>query len=358
MIELVIRTGGLLSPAPGGPRIGLSAEAVKLFRDGDGRVRRSRRLADPPLTPAFDTVREVMGETARALGAAGNAAVQSVVAEVRELPGAAWRRTRVLARVETVAGPVLAGAETRGTPAGEGPRAALRDLGARLSGLPSRLADPPAGWEGLPLVLAPDVAAVVVGGTWLVLTSRGGHRARERLAGRKVLPGITLSDLPSAHPPGFPDDAGRPAGEIRLVDGGVLRPREPEEATGALPGRAVWDHDRGALVPAQVCRVRVGGADAPPTERFTELVWCVEGVQRYRPDGEVWLTCLARVSTRPSGWFAVRLRGRPQRLLKISGGFLGEAVPVCTDSDVTTRALLLPSARELEEEGNGTVGTL
>ncbi|GAA5050227.1 hypothetical protein HNP84_004120 [Thermocatellispora tengchongensis] len=349
--DLVVRARGTLTPGPGTPGVRLSAEALAMSRDDTGAIRGSRRLpgGPPPGHGAPAAVRALLDRAARALAATP---LQSVLAEVRELPALRWRWARVLARVETPSGPMLTGVSA---PSAAG--AALPDLDGRLLLPPCEPpGPPPPGWEALPLLLRPAVAAAVVAGTSLVLTSPA---ARSR-HGRRVLPALTLTDLPTAHPEPARDDAARPASAIPLVAGGVLCPPPREPATGALPGRAVWDHDLGALVPAPLARVRLSGLAAVPEPDggFAELVWPVEGLRRYHPGGGVRLICLARVAHRPREWFAVRVRARPQALLRAVSGAAGEPVTACADADVTTPSLLLPSARELAAEGKGTIAAL
>ncbi|TYB43975.1 hypothetical protein [Actinomadura chibensis] len=357
--ELVVLARGTLSPGPGGPNLRLSADQVSVTRDGAGAVRASRRSCEDGGDTAVDTaVDAARGLLAAAVSALARAPVQSVLAEVRDLPGRGWRQLRVLARIETSLGPLFTGlaAPCGAVAAGRGP-----DVPGGLAVPPYdvRPGEPPHGWRALPLVMRPAVAAVPAAGTALLLASRAARARTDRLDGRRLLGTLTLTDLPSAHPEAAADDAGHPADAIRLVEEGVLAPLRIEAASGAPRGRAVWDHDRQALHPAPQTRLRLAAPRAPVPDASLELRWPIESLRRYDPDGLLSLICVARASDRPERCFAVRLRARPQTLLRTVRGAVADAKPVaCADAHVTTPPLLLPTARELAAKGRCAVETL
>ncbi|MGW2022460.1 hypothetical protein [Streptomyces decoyicus] len=365
---------GLLTPAPGGARSGDSLETVLLSRDTARRVCSSRRVAvDDETTAAITrTVRTLLTGAQTALREVPDAPLQSAVAMVNARPfGAArtgadaqghggavkgiWWSARVLARLETVCGPVLVGtASTGGGP--------LKATGASPLALPvpqlpagRPMERAPRGWADRPLVLAPPVAAQLVAGAWLALTSGVARRQRERLVGRRVFPGLGLTDLPTEHPAGDLDDAGHPVAPIAVAENGMLGAVPVDPGTGLLAGRAVWHHDSGRhTAPVHTALALTGPAAGPP-QSAVELAWCVEGLQRYHADGVLRLNCLARTAERQGQWFPLQLRGKPQRLLQAVRGLTGPVHAVHTDHTVTTAALILPSARVLAEKGMGTV---
>ncbi|QXJ24700.1 hypothetical protein AGRA3207_006077 [Actinomadura graeca] len=355
--EPLVLARGTMTPGPGGPALRLSADLVLMTRDGSGAVRGSRRSpggGDADGDTAVDAVRGLLAAAAVALD---GAPVQSVLAEVRWLPARGWRRSRVLARVETALGPTCTGF----TAPGDAPATGRARGAPGVLDVPpyeARPGTPPDGWRALPLLMRPAVAAVPVAGTALVLTSRAARGRVDRLGGRRVLGEQALDDLPSAHPEATPDDAGHPAGVVRLVEDGVLRPLRAGRVPGAPRGRAVWDHDRQALRPTAQPRLRLSVPPAPPPGPALELRWPVEGLRRYDPDGHLSLICVAHVSGDPGRCFTVRLRARPQTIMRAVRGAAGDgAAVVCAEADATVPPLLLPSARDLAGEGRCAVET-
>lgn len=124
-------------------------------------------------------------------------------------------------------------------------------------------------------MLRPSPAAVLVAGTAFSLTSRGGRDTAHRLAGRRVLPSLTLRDLPTTPSAHAQDDLGGPAQPRTLVDDGRIRPPAPLRE-GIPVGRAVWDHDSGACAPPPLARLELLGPDLPLPSHAVELVRCVE----------------------------------------------------------------------------------
>jgi hypothetical protein len=274
--------------------------------------------------------------------------LQSAVAEVRERRtqrgDAISLTTSVLARVETVGGPVLLGTSSSDISVAL-PFDELAELPADCLGS----AAVPPDLRDRPILVHPSVAAVLIAGTVFSLTSRNGRRTAQQLEGRKVLPSLTLIEPAAAR--GM-DDLGLPDHRFRLVDGGVMGPPMP---AGIRPGHAVWDHDTGRCVADPTTRVELRGNPSVPPDHALELVWCVEGLQRYHADGTVRLRCLARLADRPGDWFSLVLRGKPIHLLRYTTGVHGRRTTVYTDSEVTTQSLVLASARTMEEKGHGSI---
>lgn len=309
MDEVSVRVHGLLTPAAPRPRISVAIDAIGLSRNGS-EVVSSRRLGPTEADrPARDTAVAVLERTWRDAREA-DVRLQSTVADVVD------QTVRVLARVETVGGPVLLGTESAaGLPFGE------------LGGLPHELS-PATESRDLPIVLRPGVAAVLIAGAVFSLTSARGRENVKRLAGRRVLPGLSLSV------------AGRP-----LVDAGVLVPSDDE------PPR-IWDHDSQSSVEDPLTRASLRGTEAPLPPDVVELMWCVEGLQRYHADGTVRLQCLARTG---GEWSVRTLVGKPIHLLRHVTAVHGPLTTVFTDSVVSTQSLVLTSARTIEEKGNGRI---
>ncbi|WP_371573327.1 hypothetical protein [Streptomyces sp. NBC_01314] len=355
MHESRVRAFGVLTPAPGGPRVTVSVDALRLERDDAGRVTGSLRSTEPLGQEAAKHTGLLLAETAARAGT-GDGGLQSAVATVREWRDADGklleRRTELLARVETAGGPVLFGTAGNGEPLATAEDLPWHELAAPAG---STAGDgPPADWRERPLVLRPSPAAVLVAGTAFSLTSRGGRDTAHRLAGRRVLPSLTLRDLPTTPSAHAQDDLGGPAQPRTLVDDGRIRPPAPLRE-GIPVGRAVWDHDSGACAPPPLARLELLGPDLPLPSHAVELVRCVEGLQRYHADGTVRLQCLARVTERPGAWFTVVLRGKPVHLLRRARGLTGPPTAVHSDSDVTTRSLVLAGAAELEGTGHAVV---
>ncbi|MEJ8651933.1 hypothetical protein WKI65_28560 [Streptomyces sp. MS1.AVA.3] len=337
-------------------------------------MRSSRRVAADDETTAeiTRTVRALLTGAQTALREVPDAPLQSAVAMVNARPfGAArtgadaqgyggpgegtWWSARVLARLETVGGPVLVG--TASTGGGPLEATGVPPLALSVPQLPSSrpLEHARRGWMDRPLVLAPPVAAQLIAGAWLALTSGAARRQRGRLAGRRVFPGLGLTDLPAEHSAGDVDDAGHPVASISVAENGMLGAVPVDPDTGLLAGRAVWDHDSGRHTAPVHTALALTGPTADPPQSAVELAWCVEGLKRYHADGVLRLNCLARTAERQGQWFPLQLRGKPQRLLQAVRGLTGPVHAVHTDHTVTTAALLLPSARVLAEKGMGTV---
>lgn len=336
MDEIRVRLNGLLTPASPRPRISVSVDAIGVYRDGrdvTGSVRLGPSETDGR---AAEATAALLRRTLVAAEAAG-VRLQSVVSDTESV--SVRRRgvaedlggpVRLLARVETAGGPVLLGTEAAAHDEAVLPFARLGELPADLK--PADLAppglSPVAGVRDLPIVLRPEVAAVLVAGAVFSLTSTKGRANARRLIGRKVLPGLTLTE-----------------GGGTLVDAGVVVPFEHEP-------RRVWDHDRQSTVDDLLTRAGASGVERALPGEFVELVWCVEGLQRYHSDGTVRLQCLARTG---DDWSVLTLAGSPIRLLRHVTGVHGPLTTVFTDSVVTTQSLVLTSARTIEGKGNGRI---
>lgn len=355
---------GLLTPTPSGARTAESLDTVTVLRDDRQRVSGSRRPSGDDGSGAWVTayVRELLAGAERAWGGVPGAPMQSAVARVRGTrrgPRSAdggegvWASASVLARLETVAGPVLIGTGTGGRGLTGSPPAAPPPLPP----LPlTRLApEPPAHWRRRPLLLGPAVAAQLMTAAWLAFTSDAGRERLAQLAGRRVLPGLDLLDTAGDHPPDGPDDGGHPAGALTVVAGGVLRALPRDRDTGLLAGRMVWDHDTRGCAAQFPASLRLTGPEVPVPADALELAVCVEGLQRYHADGVLRLACPARTADEPDRWFMLQLRGKPLRLLQAARGLTGPPAAVHTDHTVTTAALVLPGAAALTEKGTGSL---
>lgn len=362
------RTDVFVTPVGEQQRVTQSTDVVMLRRGSDGRVHGSRRVASTSADADSDAVAaiEAAAEQTRshALARWGSlpwAALQSVVVRAvhNDGPTGPVGHLRALARVDTAAGPVilttvrsLAGADD----AADRVVATSDGRGTRPDGDgPQRREEPPARLRERPLLLRPAVAAIVVHGAWLALTSRSARDARARLAGRRVLPSLTLLDQPAVHRVGAVDDAGDQAAPIELVRDGTLGGAEPSAAVPGLVGRAVWDHDSGGLrAAAEPFLEVVHPTERSPGDEAVELVWCVEGLQRYHVGGQLRLRCLARV-VGTDRWFVAEIRGKPLALLRGVRGVTGPASAVYADGIVRTRTLVLSQVATLEEHGYGQV---
>ncbi|MEU2156238.1 hypothetical protein ABZ532_14675 [Streptomyces sp. NPDC019396] len=356
MAETRIRASGILTPTQGAPRLTVSLDALRLERDAaTGGVTGSRRLTGPMDQGAGKETGLLLTEAA-GRAATAVAGLQSAVAQVHEWRDAdgllVSRRAELLARVETPGGPVLLGTSGCGDPGSLVEALPWGELGALSE--PSGSTAPPDDWRERPLVLRPSPAAVLVAGAAFSLTSRGGRATARRLAGRRVLPPLTLCELPSAPAESGWDDRGDPALRTALVDAGRICP--PSPLTEGIPlGRAVWDHDTGTFGPPSLARLELTGPEAGTPPDAVELVWCVEGLQRYHGDGTVRLQCLARTADRPGAWFRLVLRGKPVHLLRQARGLAGPPTAVHSDSEVTTRSLVLAGAADMEGAGHAVV---
>jgi hypothetical protein len=321
--EFHIYVAGLLTPAPRQPRVTVSVDTIGLWRDTSGHVVDSKRLGPTP----FDS--EAVDGTVDLLRQIGEHAqqtcseLQSTVVDVRERrdpAGVVTRRTvQALARVETVGGPVLLGTSTSNM--------TVRLPFDELAELPAQIGTG-VEFQDRPIVVRPSVAAVLIVGTVFSLTSANGRQIAQRMAGKRILPSITIS-VPAA----------------TLVDRGVMCSPAAEDL-----GQSMWDHDSRDYVTDPVTRAELSGNEAAYPDDALELVWCAEGLQRYHADGTVRLRCLARVA---GSWFFVTLSGKPIHLLRHVTGVLGPPATVYTDSEVTTQSLVLASARTIEEKGHG-----
>ncbi|MGW5349832.1 hypothetical protein ACWERV_04820 [Streptomyces sp. NPDC004031] len=335
----------------------MTSEVVRLTRRG-GRVVGSARVLPggrgwpdwSRVVPAVQAELAAFDHAAGVCGGEGPLVLQSARAAAEAGtgpgPGSGW----LLVRAESPAGPLLLGAA--GPAAGDACAAQLRAARVDFAAAPKPVAPAP-DWRERPLLLAPQVAAAVVAGARMALAS---PRAA-RLDGRRLLPGFGLVDEVPGLPAGAADDAGLPAGPLRLLDGGrvAIPPRDP--GSGLVPGRARWDHERARLVADRRCRLVFGGPPAPAeavADRI-DLLWCVEGLRRYFPDGRMRLVCLAVLPGAP-GWFRVELTGRPLTLLRSAGGVHGRAAEICAGDRVHTPALLLPPAACLVGGEKGDIG--
>ncbi|WP_338674978.1 hypothetical protein V1460_19790 [Streptomyces sp. SCSIO 30461] len=359
MAETRIRASGVLTPTRGAPRLTVSLDTLCLGRDAaTGRITGSRRLPGSADQEAGKETGLLLTEAA-GRAASGAAGLQSAVAQVREWRDAdgllVSRRAELLARVETAGGPVLLGTSGQGDPGSLVDALPWDELGSLDA--PFDHVRPPDDWRWRPLVLRPSPAAVLVAGAAFSLTSRGGRATAKRLSGRRVLPPLTLTDLPSAPPEVGIDDLGALARPAPLVEAGRICPPPPVSpaATGVPIGRALWDHDAGGILPPPQARLELTGPETEVPPDAVELVWCVEGLQRYHGDGTVRLHCLARTADRPGGWFRLVLRGKPIHLLRQARGLAGPPTAVHSDSEVTTRSLVLAGATDMEGAGHAVV---
>lgn len=328
-----------------------SAGLVELTRTGPRVTSSRRRAAHPggePLTGALDAaVGGCLADLTAGLDEpAGPAvAVQSVLVTATGDSAGAPVSPRALVRVESVAGPLVAG--------GSGADAAVTvlDAVAGLRRLAPRPVRPPAGWTERPLLLRPPVAAVVVTGACLALASASAVR----LDGRRVLPGLTLRDEPVDHLVRGHDDAGHRADVLTLVDRGRVALPERDADTAVPLGRAQWDHDSGALVRAPLRRLALTGPPAPDGGgEPLELAWCVEGLRRYHPDGTLRMLCLARPEPGSPDWFLVSVTAPPLTLLRAVSGVTGPVTGTYSEGEVRSPGLLLPSVERLDHNEGKT----
>lgn len=298
MAETRTRASGIVTPTRGAARLTVSLDTLRLERDATGLVTGSRRVAGSPDQDAGKETGLLLTEAAERTASAV-AGLQSAVAQVHEwrdgdgLPVS--RRAELLARVETPGGPVLLGTSGPGDPAGLVEALPWDELGALSA--PFVPADPPEDWRERPLLLRPSAASVLVAGAAFSLTSRGGRATAARLAGRRILPQLTLTDLPSAPPESGPDgpgqdasgldDRGDPALPTVLVDGGRIcpPPRSPRASRSAGPC--------GTTTPAGSARRRWPGSNSTdPGPRCPRTRWNSSGA---------WRASSATTATAPSG---------------------------------------------------------
>lgn len=322
-------------------RFSRSTEVVELTRKGGRVISSARRPA--PVVPA-------LGEAAgRALrhGVERLATVSGPDAVVQNLLTSATARwspgtrpvpvVRSLARVATRTGPLVLG--------GRGEHA-LDEVVHTLTELAGLRPGPvePGTWRH-EVLLRPAVTAVFVVAARMVL----GSPAAGRLHGRRLPPPLTLVDEPVEHATGDRDDSGSPVGPLELLTAGRVR----VPASGTVTGRAAWVHDHQRTRLATPFRLRLTGAPAPASrEERIELLYPVEGRQRYRADGQVRITCLARLGERS---FPVRLCARPLSLLGRAAGVCGPPTELYSDHETVVPALVLPAREHLEEADGVTI---
>lgn len=323
-----------------GPRRNRSIDTLELQRDDSGAVVSSIRLGKSE--QGFDTIEPVAAviSTLDRWSTDHGVALQSAIVTVRQRQDS--RHTSVLARLETALGPVLIGTATAADPTelSDAPSLAPPKM-------PNRLDEPPTDWARLPLCLRPEVAAVLIAGAGFSLLSAKGTSTRQTMMGRKLLPGLTLTEVPLWPAEGTPNDLGGMAAAVELIDNGRVLAPDP------VP-RRVWNHDLGTTVAPPITGWRLTGPKAMEPPRYIELLHCVEGLQRYHSRGNVRLTCLARESEHGT-WFSLTLTGRPIHLLRHAMGITGTVSTVYTDAEVTTSTVLLPSAETLNKKDRDVI---
>lgn len=348
--ELRATVTAVVSPVTGVPSARYSGDLLQLIRLS-GQVTSSARL---PARPGMPVVERRYREAAAAV----LATCEGLAAVEKGAGGGAFRpqsvlitagsRLRVLTRLESGSGPVLAG----GTGAA-GVAGMLRVVGG-LSGLPGAPAGPPRGWDRRPVVLRPPVAAVLLAGVRMVL----GGAAAARLAGRRVFPDLTLVDRPAEHAENAPDDYGRPALAHTIVRSGRVLPLPAGPDPGIPSGRAVWCHEESRLVMAAPFGLALSGMPADPVpDGAVELVACAEGLRRYHPDGQLRLLCLARLAD-SAGAFLVSVRARPLSMLRSVAGVTGDSEQTYLEHEVNTPSLVLPSTVELARKCHVLISSL
>jgi hypothetical protein len=334
--ELRATVTAVASPVAGVVSVRYSGDLLWLARTA-GRVTGSTRL---PAHQTLPLVRRRYQEAVEAVSAV-RTTCEGLTADGPLRPQSALvtvgTRLRVLARLETPAGPMLAGG------AGTAAVADMLEVVAELSRLPGALADAPRGWDRRPLLLRPPVAAVLLAGVRLVL----GGAAAGRLAGRRVLPDLTLVDRPVEHAEGALDDCGTPAEAHMLVRSGRVAPLPPDTCPGVPPGRAVWCHEESRPVIAATFGLTLSGMPAvSPPDGAVELLACAEGLRRYHADGHLQMTCLAR-SADSASIFLVAVRARPLSMLRAVTGLAGGSANTYLEDEIDTPSLVLLSADEL-----------
>lgn len=353
MTEFVASVLAYGFPAQSGLRVSHSADKVTLVRNGNGQVINSVRTV-APLTGPVDSlvwaVRQLVGDVAATIREQPHAPGQSLLgtglARYAGPAAAPWYRTRVIARLETVAGPVIAGT-------GDG-----QELVPEPDAFPARLDSHrlPQSWTSLPIVLMPQVTSILMSGARLALTSSQMRQRYPTVAGSRIMNNLTIVDRPALHDESADDDAGDPAQAHTLVAGGRLCAVPFSPVTNTIAGRAVWDHDVQMLGRAATARLELTGPELMWPADPVEIAWCVEGLQRYHRDGTVRLRCLGLMPGHPGGWHVFELRARPLGLLRLAIGVTGAARHAFSEDEVTTPSLVLPSAAELEKK-NGAILT-
>lgn len=342
--ELRATVTAVVSPVTAAVSARYSGDLLRIVRVS-GRVTSSARLpahrARPLVERRYREAVSAVQSVCEELAGTGPARPQSTVV-------IAGPRLRLLARLETPAGPMLAG--------GAGDSAVPDMLGvvAELNRLPGALSGAPHGWDRRPLLLRPPVAAVLLAGARLVL----GGAAAGKLAGRQLFGSLTLADRPVEHAEGDLDDCGRPAEQHAIIRSGRVTPLPRGTLPGIPPGRAVWCHEESRPAVAATFGLTLSGlAAAPLPDDAVELLACAEGLRRYYPDGHVQMTCLARLAGSATA-FLVSLHARPLSLLRAVRGLAGDIANTYLEHEITTPSLLLPNAGELARKCHVHISTL
>lgn len=352
----------LASPVRDRRRVSRSADVVGFSRNRVNRVESSIRCA-PGNVPGdvASTLRDVelvaddlLDLAIARFGDLALGRLQSVVVRAfhRGGPLGTVHRATAFARLDTPVGPVVRSLVTPTFGMHPLPGADANDTMAGPSEGPFIVSPPPTDLRDRPLRLRPPVAAIVLYGAWLALTSRSSGEVRSKLVGRRMLPGLTLTDEPSIHPLGGRDDAGERSVAFTLIEEGRLCELAESHSVNSLAGRAVWDHDTQCLRSASEPIVVTTGPPSTPTLGAVDLVWCLEGLQRYYIGGLLRLRCLARTDD-GAPWFVCELRAKPLVLLRAVQGTTGYAVVEVADGLVVTPTLVLSGVSELKEKGHG-----
>jgi hypothetical protein len=342
--ELRATVTAVVSPVTEAVSARYSGDLLRLVR-ASGRVTSSARLpahrGRPLVARRYSEAVSAVRSVCTGLAGTGPARPQSAVV----IAGA---RLRLLARLETPAGPMLAGG------AGASAVADMLSVVAELNRLPGALSGAPHGWDRHPLLLRPPVAAVLLAGARLVL----GGAAAGKLAGRHVFGDLTLADRPVERAQDDLDDCGQSAERHAIIRSGRVTPLPPGIVPGIPSGRAVWCHEENRPAVAATFGLTLSGLpEAPRPDGIVELLACAEGLRRYHPDGHVQMACLARPSGSAAA-FLVGVRVRPLSLLRAVTGFAGDTVNTYLEHEITTPSLALPSAGELARKCNAHISTL
>jgi len=344
-----------------------SVGALELLEDGRGHVTGSRRVlpldaagGDSAVSEAFTLASAVVEEQTRTLSARverSGARVQTLAlsasTDAADVLEGRWELS-LTARLETVAGATLLGAFA------EMPlQAAAAALEVPPGDLPAAVRTAPRGWEELPVLLAPPVVAAAALVLADALAPWSDEELARRLLGKRFLPdGFGVRSEPLVEATALDDEA-VPVAACDLVRGGrtlaVLTGAAAARRLGVEPaGRARWSHEAQRLENGVPARVRLTAPHAGRVPAVAvELVRCVEGLRRVRPDGRLALACLARVVSEGAPVeppFVVELAGSPVRLLRSAYG-AGNPVAAFSSGHAEAPELVLPSARTLRELG-------